>query len=110
MTKYIILFLFFFNSILYAEVVKKIDITGNKRVSKETIIVYGEISIEKDYSNIELDEVLKNLYSTQFFEDIKIDKTSSFSLYSSSNLECLVASEEHDKDENNMHNDKRQRL
>ncbi len=72
MTKYIILFLFFFNSILYAEVVKKIDITGNKRVSKETIIVYGEISIEKDYSNIELDEVLKNLYSTQFFEDIKI--------------------------------------
>ena len=44
-----IIFFFFFFSFLKAEIVKKIIINGNKRVSDETIKIYGEIEINKDY-------------------------------------------------------------
>ena len=39
---YIILFLTLFNN-SFAEIVNKIEINGNKRVSSETIKVYGQI-------------------------------------------------------------------
>ena len=48
LTTTIVLSLFF--SFVNAEVVNKIDISGNKRVSEETIKIYGEIEIKKDYS------------------------------------------------------------
>ncbi len=57
----------------YAEIVKKIEIIGNKRVSNETVKIYGDIELNKDYSEKDLDQVLKNLYSTNFFEDININ-------------------------------------
>ena len=55
-----------------AEIVKKLEVEGNKRISEETIKVYGEIEINKDYDSVGLDNILKNLYSTNFFEDVKI--------------------------------------
>ena len=45
---------------------------GNDRISSETVKVYGDITIGKDYSATQINEVLKNLYDTDFFEDIKI--------------------------------------
>ena len=56
-----------------AEVVNKVVIKGNKRVSEETIKVYGEIKTNKDYSESDINEVLNNLYSTNFFEDVKLE-------------------------------------
>lgn len=56
----------------YAEVVKEITIKGNNRISPETIKVYGEIELEKNYSNEQINEILKKLYSTNFFENIDI--------------------------------------
>ena len=64
--------LFFSFSILKAETVNKIIIDGNKRVSIETIKLYGEIEINKDYKEKDLNLILKNLYETNFFEDVKI--------------------------------------
>ena len=32
-----------------AEIINSVQITGNSRVSEETIKVYGEIEINKDY-------------------------------------------------------------
>ena len=52
---------------LEAEIVKDLKIKGNKRVTNETVKIYGEIEIGKDYSESDLDKVLKNLYSTNFF-------------------------------------------
>ena len=74
MTKkiFIFLLLFLFSSSLYAETVKKIIIDGNNRVSDETIIVYGEIEINKNYSEADLNKVLNNLYSTEFFENVNV--------------------------------------
>ena len=44
----------------YAEVIKKILIDGNKRVSDETVIIYGDIEIETDLSEKDLNDILKN--------------------------------------------------
>jgi len=63
-------FLIFSN--LSAEIVSKLDVKGNDRISAETIEVYGEITFGKDYSAFDLNQILKNLYNTNFFEDIKI--------------------------------------
>ena len=53
-------------TILKADVVNDLVISGNKRVSDETIKIYGEIDISKDITENELDKILKNLYSTNF--------------------------------------------
>tara|TARA_B100001057_G_C22852403_1_gene951462 strand:+ start:1226 stop:3457 length:2232 start_codon:yes stop_codon:yes gene_type:complete len=63
--------LFFFN--LQAEIVKKIIIEGNNRISDETIKVYGELKTNVDYSEGDLNNVLKNLYSTDFFETVDLN-------------------------------------
>ena len=57
---------------LKAEKIKEIKIEGNKRVSENTIILYGKIDKEKDYSENDLNKIIENLYSTDFFEDIKV--------------------------------------
>ena len=59
-------------TILKADVVNDLVISGNKRVSDETVKIYGEIDISKDITENELDKILKNLYSTNFFEDVKV--------------------------------------
>ena len=56
-----------------AEIVNQIIINGNKRVSNETILVYGEIKKNANYSEIDLNRILKNLYSTEFFEDVEVN-------------------------------------
>ena len=50
MKKYIIAFLFFFNTYSYSEIVNRVEVIGNDRVSKETIMVYGDISLKSDLS------------------------------------------------------------
>ena len=69
----IIFFIFIRFAAVEAEIVKKIEILGNKRVSSETIKIYGEISINKNYEEQDLNTVLNNLYSTNFFKEINID-------------------------------------
>ena len=59
----------FFSS---AEIVNDVVINNNKRITKESIIALGNINVGADYDQSELDEVLKNLYRTDFFSDIKI--------------------------------------
>ena len=63
---------FFFSSLALAESVNKINISGNKRVSDETVKIYGDIDISEDISETKLDNILKNLYSTNFFKDVKV--------------------------------------
>ena len=67
-----LLFLFLSFTVLRAEVIDEISVLGNKRISKETIQVLGNIDKEKDFGNKEINIILKNLYETDFFEDIAI--------------------------------------
>jgi len=45
----------------YAEVVKELKIEGNNRISKETIIVFGDIQISEDYNNQKINDLIKKL-------------------------------------------------
>lgn len=63
----------FFASYSYANETKnKIEINGNERISKETIIIYGNIKQDETLSEAQINVILKNLYETNFFEDVKI--------------------------------------
>ena len=71
----VVIFVLQFNFFsLKAEIVNKIDIKGNSRVSDETVRVYGNILAEgSNYTKTNLDQILKNLYSTNFFKEINVE-------------------------------------
>ena len=54
----------------YSEVVKKVEIKGNERISQETIMIFGDVSIGKDYNISDVNSLIKKLYNTSFFSDI----------------------------------------
>ena len=70
--KFIIIFLLLCN-ISFAEIINSINVTGNKRISKESIVVFSEIDFTKNYNQADLNQVLKNLYNTNFFSNIKLN-------------------------------------
>ena len=72
--KYILLVLFlsFSSKFINAEVINNVIISGNKRISDETIKIYGQINDYKEYSEKNANEILKSLFDTGFFEDINI--------------------------------------
>ena len=68
----IIFILYFLLSYSSAEIIKKFEISGNKRISDETIIIFSEIGLNEDVSKQKLDSVIKNLYKTNFFRNISL--------------------------------------
>ena len=68
----LILFFIFFSYKSYSSEINKINISGNERITKESIIIFGEINLSDDFNDNKLNQVLKNLYETNFFEDIKL--------------------------------------
>ena len=76
----LILTTFLFISQANAEMINKLIIEGNKRVSDETIKVYGDIDINRDISESSLNKIINNLYSTNFFKDVSA-KISSNTLF-----------------------------
>ena len=73
--KITILFLFLltsFNTFLKAEIVSKILIEGNNRISPETIKMFSGVSKNDDLSENDLNLILKNLYDSNFFELVSI--------------------------------------
>ena len=56
----------------FAEIVNTIDVKGNLRVSEDTIKVLGNFDVGSDLNNQDLNKILKDLYSTDFFKDINI--------------------------------------
>ena len=67
------LFVFIILSLpLNANNIEKVIINGNKRVSDETVKIYGEIKNFNNYSEKNANQILKNLYGTGFFENVEI--------------------------------------
>tara|TARA_A100001011_G_scaffold385304_1_gene459083 strand:- start:9005 stop:11224 length:2220 start_codon:yes stop_codon:yes gene_type:complete len=71
MKKILFIILFIFTTANAAEITK-LEVIGNDRVSKETIKVYGDIKIPKNYNTNDINLIIKNLYETGFFENINI--------------------------------------
>ena len=67
------LFILLITSNLKAEVVNKFNIQGNERISSETIKIYGDLKENKNYSESDLNKILKDLYETEFFENINLE-------------------------------------
>ncbi len=68
-----IIFLFNSYSYSYSEIIKKIDVKGNERLAKETIILFSELNINDEIDSNDLNIALKNLFETDYFKDVKIN-------------------------------------
>ncbi len=68
----IFIFLFSLNSILKAEIINKIEIEGNNRISPETIKMFSGVSVNDNLSDSDLNKILKNLYDSNFFELVSV--------------------------------------
>ena len=68
----IVLYFVFFNVNSSAEVVNKVDIKGNTRISLETIMIFGDISIGSNYESSDINLLIKKLYESNFFSNISV--------------------------------------
>ncbi len=68
----LLFFKFAFTSVL-GEVINNVEVKNNNRITKETIISFGGIELGKNYSQDQLNDILLDLYSTNFFSDIKFE-------------------------------------
>ena len=74
--KIIIFFILFFtlyNAHSYSEVINKVDVQGNERVSLETIMIFGDITIGENYEQSDVGLLIKKLYETNFFSNISVE-------------------------------------
>ena len=67
-----LLILFLISFSVKAEIVKKIEINGNQRVSSETVEIFSEVKINSDLSLNNLNNIIKKIYSTNFFSNVSV--------------------------------------
>ena len=67
----IIFNIFFINSVL-SEILEKIVISGNDRIPTETIKIFSKVSLGEELNDNDLNKILKNLYGTEYFNEINI--------------------------------------
>ena len=68
------IFLFFIMTLqLKAEVIKDVKIINNERISKETILIFADIKIGKNYDQNDLNNILKEIYDTNFFSNVSLE-------------------------------------
>ena len=70
-----ILFLLFTTSLSnfsYADIVNKIEINGNDRISDETILVFSSIKIGQKVKPVDINNILNNIYDTNFFKNVNV--------------------------------------
>ena len=71
---YLLLSLFIlFSFDLKADIINKINVSGNERISSETIIMFSDTKINQDLSENDLNIILKKLYDTNFFELVSVE-------------------------------------
>ena len=54
------------------KVINQIKIEGNERIPKETIILFSNIKINDKIDDEKINDILKDLYDSNFFENISI--------------------------------------
>ena len=74
---FILILSFFKITLASSEIVKKIEIIGNDRISDQTILMFSKISENQNIEDSDVNSVLKNLYESSFFKDVKVNFTDS---------------------------------
>ena len=59
-------------SIAQSEIINEIQIEGNNRVNSETVKIFGEVNPGDNLNSNDLNNILKNLYETNFFENVEL--------------------------------------
>ena len=59
-----VLFFLTFGAKSYAEIVNKVEVKGNERITLETIVIFGDITIGKNYESSDITLLIKKLYET----------------------------------------------
>jgi len=65
-----ILLFIFLGTVSYSEIINKIEVSGNIRLSPKTIINFSELSVEENITQEKLNDSIKKLYKTNFFENV----------------------------------------
>ena len=68
----IFLFFFLIISASLSEIVTKIEISGNERVSDETIKMFSSVELNDDLTQSIVNNILKSLYESNFFENVSV--------------------------------------
>ena len=68
---FFIILLFLFSN-AFSDTLNKIEITGNDRISDETIRLFISVDIKDEINEVKLNNILKDLYDTDFFKDISV--------------------------------------
>ena len=70
---FLIIIFFTISSTSFSEIVKDIKVKGNDRVSDKSIEMFSNIKIGDDVDQDKLNQILKNIYDSDFFEDVKVN-------------------------------------
>ena len=68
-----ILYFLAFSAKSSAEIVNNVEVKGNDRITLETIVIFGDIIIGKNYESSDITVLIKKLYETNFFSNISIE-------------------------------------
>ena len=67
---FIVIIFLSFSSLAKAQIIENIYIEGNDRISDETIIMFSNVNKNSPINENKINEILKNLYDTNFFENV----------------------------------------
>ena len=66
----VIFFILLLNLNAFSEIVENIQINGNQRISNDTIKLFSKIDIGDEINKEDINRILKDLYETNFFENV----------------------------------------
>ncbi len=46
---------------------------GNERISADTIIMFADVDLNQNIDDVKLNEIIKNLYDTNFFKNVSVE-------------------------------------
>ena len=69
---FLVIIFFSISSMSFSEIVKDIKVKGNERVSDKSIEMFSNINIGDDVDQDQLNQILKNVYDSNFFKDVKV--------------------------------------
>lgn len=67
-----ILLNYFFLSFSNSEIIKQIKVEGNNRITDEIILMFSDIDLGQDIKSSKINKIIKNLYETNFFNDVSV--------------------------------------
>ena len=69
---YFVFGLLFLTNVSFSEIINSIEIKGNDRVSKDTIVMFSDVTEGDTINSEKIDNILKNIYDSNFFDNVSI--------------------------------------